>query len=237
MPTVTLLRHGQASFNSSDYDRLSDLGARQAKTLAARWLEQRTAFDRVYTGSLRRQIQTERELAAAFDSAGRSWPAPQVHPGLDEFPAERIVRKLGPELCLRDRQVRRLYRRYSRGGEQADEALMALVRRVCDYWVAGNYATPLSVRWPAFREQVIEVMTLLAGHAATGERVLAVTSGGVISVALQLAAGESADEAIARNWEIHNGSLTEFTTTGDGDLRIAIRASTAHLAPDLLTLR
>lgn len=237
MAVLTLVRHGQASFNTADYDRLSDLGQRQAQRLARHFLDAGTSFDEVVTGTLTRQLQTERALADAFGSAGVPWPEPQRHPGLDEFPVERVVRKLAPELCLRDREVRRQYRRYARGGAGAEEALMALVVRVCEYWVRDDYATPVSPRWAQFRQQVEEVMTLLGRRAAGGRQVLAVTSGGVISVAVQLATGAPVEDGIARNWLIHNGSLTQFNARVDGALVLAQRAAVDHFEQELLTLR
>ena len=36
MPTLTLVRHGQASFGADDYDHLSDLGRRQGVRLGRR---------------------------------------------------------------------------------------------------------------------------------------------------------------------------------------------------------
>jgi broad specificity phosphatase PhoE len=237
MPTLTLVRHGQASFNSDDYDRLSALGARQAQRLAAHWLHQGERFDVVVTGTLQRQQQTEQHLGAAFAEAGVAWPHAERHEGLNEFPAERVVRKLAPELCLRDRSVRRCYRRYARGGEDAEESLMELVQRVCEYWVREDYFTPLPVRWPHFRDQVGEVLSALSARAAAGERVLAITSGGVISVALSAVSGDPVEGAIASNWSIHNGSLTRFRALDGGGLAIDRRADIEHLDEALRTLR
>ncbi|MEO0422012.1 MAG: histidine phosphatase family protein [Pseudomonadota bacterium] len=238
MPDLILVRHGQASFNTADYDRLSPLGTQQAQALARFWLSQEMAFDEVLTGTLARQQQTERAFARVYEEAGMTWPTPSQLQGLDEFPAEKVVRKLTPELCLRDRQVRRLYRRYARGGDDADEALMGLVMRVCEYWARGKVATPVSPSWPQFRQQVEDVLRALRQRATEGRRVLAVTSGGVISVAMQLVSGESLEEAIARNWDIPNASRTAFCNTPDtGGLHLTERAAVDHLEDALQTLR
>ncbi len=243
MSKLTLLRHGQASFNSADYDRLSPLGARQVEALARWWLARGETFDEVWTGTLKRQQQTEQGLAAAWQRAGRRWPAAERHAGLDEFPAERVVRQLTPELCLRDREVRRLYRRYRHGGEAAGDALMALVVRVCEYWTRDDYLTPVAMRWRTFLAQVEEVMAVLGERLGGGRRVLAVTSGGVISVAAKLVGHdgtptvEATATAIADNWRIPNVSLTEFAAGADGALELAALAAVEHLDEPLLTLR
>lgn len=238
MAQLTLVRHGQASFNTADYDRLSTLGTAQAEALARHWLEQGVAFDKVITGTLTRQQQTERACASVFEAAGVAWPEPAQLASLDEFPAEKVVRKLTPELCLRDRQVRRSYRRYARGGEGADDALMSLVMRVCEYWAREDVATPVSPSWPEFRAQVEGAMAAMGERLQGGDRVLAVTSGGVISVAMQLVTGEPLEEAIARNWNIPNASRTEFQRVQTPPaLRLTERAAVDHLPPQLHTLR
>lgn len=61
MTEIILVRHGQANTHATDevaYDRLSDLGHRQAGWLGA-WLgDTDPHFDRVITGTLSRQRQT-----------------------------------------------------------------------------------------------------------------------------------------------------------------------------------
>ena len=80
MPTVTLLRHGQASFGAADYDNLSELGHRQARvaadTLAARGLRNPV----VASGTLRRQRDTAAPVARRFgvDDDGRQVAMQQV---------------------------------------------------------------------------------------------------------------------------------------------------------------
>ncbi|MEM9385716.1 MAG: histidine phosphatase family protein [Pseudomonadota bacterium] len=238
MADLILVRHGQASFNTADYDRLSPLGTQQAEALAQFWLSRDIAFDEVVTGTLARQQQTERTFARVYAKAGLAWPTPSELSGLDEFPAEKVVRKLTPELCLRDREVRRLYRRYARGGDDADEALMGLVMRVCEYWARGSVATPVSPSWPQFRQQVEDVLGALRERTALGRRVLAVTSGGVISVAMHLVSGDSLEEAIAHNWNIPNASRTAFCRAEQaGELLLTERAAVDHLEDALQTLR
>ena len=67
MGTLTLVRHGQASFGAADYDRLSDLGTRQCRELG-RWFRERgLAFEAVLCGTLRRHEQSQPTLALRED--------------------------------------------------------------------------------------------------------------------------------------------------------------------------
>jgi broad specificity phosphatase PhoE len=61
MSFVTLVRHGQANSAAREeaaYDRLSDLGRRQSAWLGEWFRETGEVFARVYTGTLRRHVET-----------------------------------------------------------------------------------------------------------------------------------------------------------------------------------
>ena len=88
MGTLTLARHGQASFGAANYDQLSDRGHLQSERLGAYYATQGSPFDVVYHGSLTRHLETwagiQRHLKAT---------ALPVHcrPGLNEFDGNAIV--------------------------------------------------------------------------------------------------------------------------------------------------
>ncbi len=61
MSHITLIRHGQANSDAKDevsYDRLSDLGHSQARWLGAHLRESQTHHTRLFTGTLRRHVET-----------------------------------------------------------------------------------------------------------------------------------------------------------------------------------
>ena len=64
MATIYLIRHGQASFGAADYDKLSELGCRQAQVTGEYLRDNKIHFDAVYSGSLLRQRETA-QLAIA----------------------------------------------------------------------------------------------------------------------------------------------------------------------------
>lgn len=67
MSQITLIRHGQAQTGATDeaaYDRLSDLGHEQARWLGAHFRDVGEGFERVYSGSLRRHIETTEAMQA-----------------------------------------------------------------------------------------------------------------------------------------------------------------------------
>ena len=69
MPTILLVRHGQGSFGTADYDVLSERGGMQAAAVHAALRERGVTADRLVSGSLRRQ----RDTALPWTSAGEAW--------------------------------------------------------------------------------------------------------------------------------------------------------------------
>ncbi|WP_425074205.1 histidine phosphatase family protein [Sagittula sp. S175] len=67
MSYVTLVRHGQANSAARDehgYDKLSELGWQQARWLGDWFRQTGDVFARVYTGTLRRHVETAEAIAA-----------------------------------------------------------------------------------------------------------------------------------------------------------------------------
>lgn len=65
MSHITLVRHGQANSQAKDeesYDKLSDLGHKQAAWLGEWLSESETFHNRLYTGTLRRHIETADQM-------------------------------------------------------------------------------------------------------------------------------------------------------------------------------
>lgn len=70
MSTITLIRHGQANSTAKDeisYDRLSDLGHEQAAWLGAHLRDTQAHHTRLFTGTLRRHIETADGMATELE--------------------------------------------------------------------------------------------------------------------------------------------------------------------------
>ena len=71
MSHITLIRHGQANSGATDeadYDRLSPLGHQQAQWLGQYMKDTRHVHTRLYTGTLRRHIETADGMATDLDA-------------------------------------------------------------------------------------------------------------------------------------------------------------------------
>ena len=90
MPVIHLVRHGQASFGSDDYDVLSPTGRQQA-ALAGRELVRRGVRTPVFgSGTLARQRDTAAVVAGEFGNAA---PELIIDSRWDEFDAHALVAK------------------------------------------------------------------------------------------------------------------------------------------------
>lgn len=91
MGAIHLVRHGQASFGSGDYDRLSELGHLQARLagedMAARGLRP----DVLIHGGLRRQRETTEGIQAGLREKA-DWDCPiEVDEGWAEYNADEVL--------------------------------------------------------------------------------------------------------------------------------------------------
>src|ERR1700751_1663230 len=66
MGVLLLVRHGQASLGTADYDRLSDIGRRQAQVTGARLAGMDLVVDRMGSPGLTRQRDTAQALLNAL---------------------------------------------------------------------------------------------------------------------------------------------------------------------------
>jgi len=80
MSTLYLVRHGQASAGTDDYDRLSELGKTQAELLGQWWQKQGFSADFTSHGSLQRQRDTVAKTSKFQRRIHRSRRAERVRP-------------------------------------------------------------------------------------------------------------------------------------------------------------
>jgi broad specificity phosphatase PhoE len=184
---IVLVRHGQASYGSADYDRLSPLGERQSRLVGERLARERPHPCAVIAGPRRRHLQTAQLLVEAARATGGDYPEPSIDDDLDELPVKELVlaHGLGPDLL---------------------QSVVAAVRA----WAAGTLA-PAGVLTPAqFVARVESAFRRLCPIDGSGSgAAIIVTSGGPIAVALRggQALGDIGD-AITRGLQLANASIT-----------------------------
>jgi broad specificity phosphatase PhoE len=199
MPTLYLVRHGQASFGAADYDQLSDLGQRQAQQLGSYFKTKNLRFDAVYAGTLRRHAQTYAGIAQGMGSAQEAL----LRPGLNEYDSDAVVAAIHPEPLSREPSAEN-YRKHFR-----------LLRDGLDAWMQGSTQPAGMPSYPDFVRGITDVLDEVRSQFGAQEqaRILIVSSGGPISTAVGHILGTSAQTTIELNLRIRNSSVTEFAFT------------------------
>jgi broad specificity phosphatase PhoE len=236
MGILYFIRHGQASFGHKNYDRLSPVGIQQARILGEYLAGIRFVFHEAYCGNMERQQHTAREVMAGFTSAGLAFPAPVMQSAFDEYDAftvwknqtEKMIQEKA--LLLDDiLQTRTDKRKFQQ-----------LFERVMMRWISGNHDAPGSIRWKDFVDRVLDGITALTTGHGSNQHIAVFTSGGPISIAMQLALSLSDSKAMEISWQVMNASVSRFYFNSRG-VFLAGFNDIAHLAmkqdASLLTYR
>jgi broad specificity phosphatase PhoE len=205
MPTLYLVRHGQASFGAADYDQLSERGRQQSHQLGVYFKSQQLTFDAVYAGTLRRHVQTFEGIAQGM-GMGTGMGFQQSHqsrPGLNEYDSDAVVSAIHPEPLSRERTPEN-YRKHFR-----------LLRDGLSAWMDGKTQPQGMPSYPEFVrgiQDVLDEVRLQFGDQENAN-ILICSSGGPISTAVGQVLGTSAQTTIELNLRIRNTSVTEFAFT------------------------
>lgn len=244
--TLFLIRHGQASYGVANYDNLSPLGVQQAAKIGAALAGSPMHADRldaVYAGPLRRQRDTAMHLRDAASAGGRALPEVVILEELAEYPAFDLLRVWIPRLIEEDPSLAAL----AGGGTERPEATRLLdlaFEKVIGRWSRGELVTEGVESFEGFGERVRAGLDKIVAAHGKGARVAAVTSGGVIAAALQLALGLDATRMMAAGRLVRNASITEFVWRSrdfawrPGDFSLVGFNDVHHLgAPGMITYR
>ena len=193
MAELYLVRHAQAAFGTDDYDRLTELGHRQAQWLGEYFAQRGMAFDRVLTGTLRRH----RETLQGIGETCAGVPATAVDPGLDEYRTETLVAAYARTTGVA----------YTPGHSDR-RGHFRLLREVLYAWADG---TLIAEDHLPFGEFVARAMAALGRARCPGAaRVLVVSSGGPISALLGTVLGVAPRRMIDLNLQVRNSGISEL---------------------------
>jgi broad specificity phosphatase PhoE len=212
VPTVLLVRHGQASFGGDDYDVLSERGRAQSARLAAELARRGAAYERIVSGSLARQ----RDTAAALGDYA-------VDPHWDEYDADDILAHHSPSAA-------RLERRgpVSLSPREFQDVLEAALLE----WVAAGESSPARETWPAFAARVAAAL-----DAAAERPTVVSTSGGAIAAVCVGLLGVAPETFVALNRVTVNAGVTKVVRGRSGTTLVSFNEH-AHLEADgLVTYR
>jgi len=237
MSEIFFIRHGQASFGASDYDRLSPIGIRQSQITADHLAALNIGFDAVYSGRMKRQKDTARPFCQRYEGLLPEGQQPVILPAFDEYDARALlvarskVSRDPDALAIADLAWLR----------QDKRAFQIYFAQTVNGWLDGDYDGQEGVEpWPAFCARVRGGVEDLKKHHGRGCRMAVFTSGGPISVVMQMALGLSHRKTLEISWLVMNASWTCIKYNSSG-LSLSVFNNTTPLMlagdPELLTYR
>lgn len=199
MPEVYLVRHGQASLGAANYDQLSPLGFEQSRLLGEYFAERDIHFDRVITGAMARHKQTADTLLSAMNHSGA---VPEVGQGWNEFDFEGLAKAF---LAQHPDQAP--------APDAPKKAFFGVLKSSLQAWAKGELPEhALSETWQAFDQRVHQALANVATPFSSlndkNKKVLVVSSGGAIAMALKQILNAPAETMIALNLQTANTAVS-----------------------------
>ena len=181
MAALYLIRHGQASFGTHDYDRLSSLGVRQAQWAGQYLRAIAGRAVRIVSGSLVRHRDTAAEIARCQAVVRVETVPIQIDERLNELDLEALIAQLVSSLQDVDGTLATLVSEAS----TSRSSYQKLVKRVFVHWqTLSEPMHPLEC-WSTFSSRVSAALADLISTSRPGETTIVVTSGGVIAALVQ----------------------------------------------------
>ncbi|WP_420393662.1 histidine phosphatase family protein [Acuticoccus sp.] len=186
MPELIFVRHAQASFGAADYDVLSERGHRQSRALGLALKAHGTRPDALFMGAQRRHRETMEGIAETLGGSA------DVLPGLNEFDFRSLL-----DARFGDTRP---------PGYNVDRrAHFRTLRETVLMWQAGEL-DGVPEPFPEFRERVHGALDTMA--AAGHGTVLAVSSGGPISLTIVSLLGAPLEQMINVQLQMKNCAVT-----------------------------
>lgn len=207
MATIYLIRHGQASFGSDNYDKLSELGGRQADATGRYLARAGIHLDAAYSGDLFRQMETcERVLALQPGSVPHT-----IDPAFNELDNDQQVRRLAPMLAQSDDELGALLKR----GLKSSKDYQKVIRAVFNHWVS-NDCSDYGIRsWQDYSRAAASALGAVMAEEGAGKTVGIFTSGGTIATLVAHVLELPAEKVYSFYEPIFNCSVTQLFYSGD----------------------
>ena len=191
MSRLLLVRHGQASWGSDDYDVLSPLGEKQSRVLGEAFTARGVRPDRVVRGAMRRHRQTAEQAAA-----GGGWAVEVAEDdGWNEFDHVQML-SMHPS-------------RYGEGEEMSRAQFQAWFEEATLRWTGGEYDEDYDESFTAFGRRVDAALRRTVEGLGPNQTGVVFTSGGPISWVATSLLGGGADIWTQLNPVTVNSSVTK----------------------------
>jgi len=149
-------------------------------------------------------------------------------PEFDEYRSRDIVTAHLPDIVREEQDPQPDSKENSRGLYLDEKTFSRVFEKIMVRWMSGVDEKPGLPSWKDFRERVGSGIHKVLAENGPKKNVLICTSGGPISVAVQMALDLSDEKAFRIGWNVVNSSVTSFFFKGD-QLTLALFNQKAHL--------
>lgn len=221
MAKLYLVRHAQASFGLDNYDQLSELGIQQSPHIPKHFLQPLHSF---YRGDMKRHEQT---LAGSFPEKDFT-----VLKELNEFDHVNVLRTHRPEITEREKAIQLVMSQPDPKKFMEEEFRSAMLKWMND---TGDSYTE---RFTDFEARCMHALRLMTERAISEnhKEVVAVTSGGFISLVLMKLLQLPQEKMIELNMSVANTSVTCLLFNRE-KISLSYFNNYSHLPKEMVTFR
>tara|TARA_X000001036_G_scaffold222832_1_gene208566 strand:- start:796 stop:1503 length:708 start_codon:yes stop_codon:yes gene_type:complete len=202
MATIYLIRHGQASFGSDDYDQLSQLGIRQAEVTGEYFKESGIFFDAAYSGDLKRQIDTSQLVLASQPAAFST----NIDSRFNEIRNDEQLEYLLPEIVKARPDIASLVDR----GLVSSKDYQKVIDAVFNFWVSDECKHPEIQSWHDYSTGVRDALSDVVKNQGSGKTIAVFTSGGTIATIVAQVLGLSGKQTYPFYEPMFNCAVTQL---------------------------
>ncbi|GAA1498706.1 histidine phosphatase family protein [Paeniglutamicibacter kerguelensis] len=212
-----LVRHGQASFGTEDYDRLSPRGKDQSQSLGNFLMRAGTTPTSITSGDMKRQRQTAQGLIEAAD-----WDTTlDIDPGWDEFNASDLISA---------------YPTDDPSAKSDSRAFQRLLEKASTRWASGDHDADYLETFTAFTDRVDAALDRAVDGLGSGQSAVVVSSSGVIAWAAARLLDGGFQQWLALNRVTVNSGVTKIVSGASGKTMVTFNDH-GHLPSSWITYR
>ena len=210
MTIIHLVRHGQASFGKEDYDNLSEIGLKQAFLLGQYFKTLNLKFDKIFVGTLKRQIQTYKQIIKSYNISIEH----ESTSLLNEYDVKSVLMGFvnGRSLTKDELHDKKIH--------------FKLLRNAVAAWSENNISHNVNETWNEFDERAQKFLKII--NNTKPKSILVVSSGGTISMILKQILSLPSSQFVNFHFQIFNSSYSQIKINDFG-MSLSLFNSIAHL--------
>ncbi|MEZ5002679.1 MAG: histidine phosphatase family protein [Chitinophagales bacterium] len=207
MSVIYLVRHGQASIGSSNYDNLSERGKEQAEILGRSFRKRVAAINEIQVGNLTRHSQT----LEFFRSKYRTTANVSHHDCWNEYDHVEIIQRFKPSYKRRWYMIADMTRKLN-----PKRDFMLMFEQAMQRWMSGEYDDDYTETWRDFQNKCNDGLNQLIEKVGEDGTAIVFTSGGIISAITQRQLNLPDEYFMQFNKRFVNCGVTKIISTKNG---------------------